>query len=72
LGTALEHRLPKPLTYFPVLAGFAFLTTLVMMFTPLQLPAVQHYSSCDGCARDTEENRILKESVVDKTYLGKN
>jgi len=28
-----------------------------MVLTPLQLPSVQHNPSCDGCARDAEENR---------------
>jgi len=37
------------------------------MFTPLQLPFVHHIPSCDGCAHDAEENRMRKESLVDKT-----
>jgi len=28
------------------------------MLTPLQLPSVHHNPSCDGCARDAEENRM--------------
>jgi len=87
MEAALVHRLPKPLSYIRALARFAFLATLVMMFTPLQLPSVNHNPSfskivnrssdhtssesvannyhqetgnpsCDGCARDTEENTI--------------
>jgi len=27
----------------------------------LQLPSVHHNSSCDGCARDAEENRMRNE-----------
>jgi len=27
------------------------------MLTPFQLPSVYHNPSCDGCARDAEENR---------------
>jgi len=39
-----------------------------MMLTPLQLLSVRHNPSCDGCARDAEENRMGKESLlVDKT-----
>jgi len=26
------------------------------MLTPLQLPSVHHYPSCDGCTHDAEEN----------------
>jgi len=36
------------------------------MLTPLQLSSVHHKPSCDRCARDTEENRMRKESLVDK------
>jgi len=43
------------------------LATLVMMLTPPQLPSVHHNLSCDGCARTAEENRMGKESVLDKT-----
>jgi len=39
----------------------------LMMLTPLQLPSVYHNPSCDGCARDAEENRMRKKSLVDKT-----
>jgi len=38
-----------------------------MMLTPLQLRSVYHNPSCDGCARDAEENRIRKKSLVYKT-----
>jgi len=38
-----------------------------MMLTPLQLPAVYHNPSCDGNARDAEENRMRERSLVDKT-----
>jgi len=37
-----------------------------MMFTPLQLPSVDHISSCDGCAREAQEKRMQKKSLVDK------
>jgi len=37
------------------------------MLTPLQLPSVHHNPSCDGCESDAEENRMIKESLVDKT-----
>jgi len=33
------------------------------MLTPLQLPSVYHNPSCDGCARDAEENRMRKEEL---------
>jgi len=36
------------------------------LLTPLQLPSVHHNPSCDGCARDAEENRMRK-SLADKT-----
>ena len=49
--------------YYHVLRLFV---TLVMLFTPLQLPYVHYYPSCGGCARDTEENRMRKESLVEK------
>jgi len=32
-----------------------------MMLTLLQLPSVYHNPPCDGCARDTEENRMRKK-----------
>jgi len=39
------------------------LATLVLkMLTPLQLPTVHQNYSCDGCARDAEENRMRKKS----------
>jgi len=38
-----------------------------MMLTPLQLPSVHRNLSCDGCARDAKENRMQKESLVNKT-----
>jgi len=38
-----------------------------MMLTPLQLASVHHNPCCDGCASDPEENRMRKESLVDKT-----
>jgi len=34
--------------------------------SPLQLPSVHHNPSCAGCARDAEENRMWKESLVKK------
>jgi len=37
------------------------------MLTPLQLPSVHRNPSCDGCARDAEENRKQKEGLFDKT-----
>jgi len=37
-----------------------------MMLTPLQLPFVHYNPCCDGCARDAEENRMRKESIVEK------
>jgi len=40
---------------------------VLMMFTPLQVLFVYHNSSCDGNARDAEENRIRKKNLVDKT-----
>jgi len=36
-----------------------------MTLTPLQLPSVHHNPSCDGCARDDEDNRMRKRSLVD-------
>jgi len=36
-----------------------------MVLTLLQLPAVQHNASCDGCVRDAEENKMWKESLVE-------
>ena len=38
-------------------------TPVLMMLTPLQLPSVYHNPSCDGCARDAEENRMRKEEL---------
>jgi len=38
------------------------------MLTPLQLPFVYHNPSCDGSARDAEENRMRKKNLVDKTW----
>jgi len=38
-----------------------------MMLTTLQLPSFYYNPSCDGCARDAEENRMQKRSLVDKT-----
>jgi len=35
--------------------------------TPLQLPSVHHNPSCDGCARDAEEYKMGKKSLVEKT-----
>jgi len=37
------------------------------VLAPLQLPSVHHNPSCDGCARNAEENRMQKESLVNKT-----
>jgi len=39
-----------------------------MMLTPLQLPSARNIRSCDGCARDAEENRMRKEN---ENLLGK-
>jgi len=41
------------------------------MLTPLQLPSVYHTPSCDGCARDSEENRMRNKNLVDKRSQGK-
>jgi len=38
-----------------------------LLLTPLQLPFVYHNPSCDGCARDAEENRMREKNLVDKT-----
>jgi len=38
------------------------------MLKPLQLPSVQYNPSCDGCARDAEENRMRNNNLVDKTF----
>jgi len=38
-----------------------------MMLTPLQLPYFYHNPSCDECARDAEEHRMRKKSLVGKT-----
>jgi len=58
LQATLEHSLPKPLRYFRVLARFAVLSNLIMMFTPLQLPSVHHNPSFDGVCtwRRRDEN----------------
>jgi len=58
--------LSKPLRYFRILARFAFLATLVMMFTTLQLPAFHHTPFCDGDAEDVNMmlNRIGCEERV--------
>jgi len=37
------------------------------MLTPPQLPSVYHNPSSDGCTHDGEENRMRKNSLVDKT-----
>jgi len=37
------------------------------MLTALQLPSVYHNPSCDGCARDAEENQMRKKILVGKT-----
>jgi len=58
LSAALEHKLPKPLRYFRVLARMAFIRKPGNDASPLQFPSVHHNSSCDGCARDTKENRM--------------
>jgi len=51
-----------------VLVRFAYLATLilVMMLTSLQLLSVHYNPSSDGCARDAEQNRMRKESLVNK------
>jgi len=36
------------------------------MLTPLLLPSI-HNPCCDRCARDAEENRMRKRSLVNKT-----
>ena len=43
---------------------------VLIMFRP-QLPSVYHNSSCDGCARDVEENRMRKKNLVEKRSQGK-
>jgi len=40
---------------------------VLMTLTPLPLPCVHHNLSCDGCARDAEENRMRKKSLIDIT-----
>jgi len=36
--------------------------------SPLQLPSVHHNPSCDGCAHDAEEEKMMqKEGLVNKT-----
>ena len=40
---------------------FKLATQLLMMLAQLQLSSVYHNPSCDGCARDAEENPIRKE-----------
>jgi len=41
------------------------------MRAPPQLPSVHHNPSCDGCARDAEENRMRKDSLVKQRRQGK-
>ena len=48
-------------------AARQLLATLVVMFTPQQLSSVYHNSSCDGCTRDAEKNRLWKESIMNIT-----
>jgi len=38
------------------------------MLVPLQLPSVNHNPSCDGCARDAEEDIMGKEFFFRKKY----
>jgi len=42
-----------------------------MMLTPLQLLYVHPNPSCDGCARDVEENRMRKKALVEKMKKNK-
>jgi len=51
-------------THIEILAEYAYLigNPANDTYTPLQLPSVKHNSSCDGCARDAEENRMRKKS----------
>jgi len=63
----LEHRLPKPLRYFYVLARFAFFRNPGSDASQLQLPSVHHNPSCDGCTRDAEENRMRKKVWLEET-----
>jgi len=37
---------------------------VLMMLMPLQLHSVYHNPSCDGCARDAEENWMRKKNLV--------
>jgi len=39
---------------------------VLMMLTPLQ-HFVYHATSCDGCARDAEENQMRKKNLVNTT-----
>jgi len=50
-----------------ILSRYAFLTTLVMMVTPLQQPSVHHNPSCDRCVCDAEDYRMLEQNLVNKT-----
>jgi len=40
---------------------------VLIILAPPQLPSVYHNPSCDGCARDAEENRMRKKNLVGKT-----
>jgi len=67
-----KHRLPKPLTLFRIPARFTFLATLVVMFTPLQLPSVHHNPSCDGVMLrlpDVLERQELSLNLLSKLVL---
>ena len=44
---------------------------VLMMLTPLQLPSVYHNPSCDGCARDAEENESERKIWSIKRSQGK-
>jgi len=37
-----------------------------MVITPMQLPSDHHNPFFNGCAHDTEENKMQEENLVDK------
>jgi len=60
-------RSGAPHAYFDAPQGAPCAKVEERWLTPLQLPSVYHNPSCDGCARDAEENRMQKKNLVDKT-----
>jgi len=42
-----------------------------MIVTSLQLPSVHHNPSCDGCARDAEENTRWKQRELGRQNVAK-